>query len=183
MSPLRHIRALPVNLEKDWHELFSSFWSAWSTPRQAAMAATFPHIGEGGAKEATSFAMKKAQYLDFAKTGPGQQWIKLVDKEKAPSSIIGGLCLTHWKDAQKPKNVPKLAEVKQASQQPQMITQQLYGQLDVWHSQVMQSREHICQLFGLIAISASLAMTKPGLTNLLGMQMAMPSGSFQSIAV
>ena len=63
------------------------------------MVVTFPHIGEGGPKEAAAFAVKKAQYLAAAQTSPGQMWFKLVDTEKSPPLIVGGCCVTPIKDS------------------------------------------------------------------------------------
>ncbi|KAH6603918.1 hypothetical protein Trco_007364 [Trichoderma cornu-damae] len=71
MPSLGDLEVLPVDLDKDWDGVFGSFWQAWSTPRQAAMVVTFPHIGESGPKEAAAFEVKKAQYLASARTNPG----------------------------------------------------------------------------------------------------------------
>ncbi|KAM0261126.1 hypothetical protein ACHAQJ_002388 [Trichoderma viride] len=144
MPSLSNLKALPIDLEKDWDALFGSFWESWSNPRQAAMVATFPHIGQGGPEEAASFATKKAQYLAAAKTSPGQMWFKVVDMEKPSFPIIGGLCVTHWKDEQNPKHMPDDAHNGfEPGSQIQMVSQQFYGQLHEWHHQLMQPREHI----------------------------------------
>ncbi|KAL7784143.1 hypothetical protein V8C37DRAFT_396196 [Trichoderma ceciliae] len=144
MPSLSNLEVFPVDLDTDWDGVFSSFWKAWSTPRQAAMVVTFPHIGQGGPEEAASFAVKKAQYLASARTSPGQMWFKLVDKEKSPPVIVGGCCITLWKDEENPKNMPDAPEYGfQPGSQLRMMSEQLYGQLDIWHRRAMRSREHI----------------------------------------
>ncbi|RFU80721.1 hypothetical protein TARUN_1490 [Trichoderma arundinaceum] len=144
MPSRNNLEVLPVDLEKDWDGVFGTFWKAWSIPRQAAMVVTFPQIGEGGPKEAAAFALKKAQYLASARTSPGQRWYKLIDKEKSPPAIVGGCCITHWKDEQNPKNMPDNPyHGFEPGSQLRSMSEQLYGQLDIWHRRAMQSREHV----------------------------------------
>lgn len=148
LSNLELVRV--VDLDRDWNELFGSWWKAWSIPRQAPMVATFPHIGEGNDKEVAAFALKKAQYLASAKTSPGQMWFKLIDKEQSPPPIVGGCCFTHWKDENDPKNMPDKPYYGFApGSQLRMMCEQLYGQLDSWHRRAMQGREHVCRFLSL----------------------------------
>lgn len=96
-------------------------------------------------KEAAAFSAKKSQYLAAARTSPRQMWFKLVDIEK--SLIVGGICMTHWKDEENPRNMPDSPHYGfQPGSQLQMMSKQLYGQLDMWHRQIMKGREHICEL-------------------------------------
>ncbi|KAK4077834.1 uncharacterized protein Triagg1_3528 [Trichoderma aggressivum f. europaeum] len=144
MPSLSNLKVLPVDLDKDWDGVFGSFWKSWSIPRQAPMVVTFPHIGEGGPKEAAAFAVKKAQYLAAARTSPGQMWFKLVDTEKSPPLIVGGCCVTHWRDEEHPRNMPDTPHYGfEPGSQLRMMSEQLYGQLDVWHRRAMKGREHI----------------------------------------
>lgn len=99
------------------------------------------------AKEVASFEAKKAQYLTAAKTSPGQIWLKLVDEGKPNFPIVGGACLTHWKDEHQPRHMPDQPhEGFEPGSQLQKVSEQFYGQLHDWHSQIMRSREHICEL-------------------------------------
>lgn len=110
------------------------------------MVATFPHIGQGGPEEVESFEVKKAQYLAAAKTSPGQLWYKVVDEEQSLSPIVGGVCLTHWKEEQQPKHMPDESHKGfEPGSQIQKVSEQFYGQLHEWHSQIMRPREHICK--------------------------------------
>ncbi|EGR47121.1 uncharacterized protein TRIREDRAFT_109387 [Trichoderma reesei QM6a] len=145
MPALRNLKVLPVNFSKDWNPLFAGFWKSWSIPRQPPMVVTFPHIGEGGPKEAAAFELKKAQYLAAARTSPGQTWFKLVDTSKTPDeSIVGGLCMTHWKHEEKPRNMPDAPHHGfEPGSQRRMMSEQLYGQVDEWHRRAMQKREHM----------------------------------------
>lgn len=147
MPALRNLKVLPVNFSKDWNPLFAGFWKSWSIPRQPPMVVTFPHIGEGGPKEAAAFELKKAQYLAAARTSPGQTWFKLVDTSKTPDeSIVGGLCMTHWKHEEKPRNMPDAPHHGfEPGSQRRMMSEQLYGQVDEWHRRAMQKREHMCK--------------------------------------
>lgn len=146
MPSLSTIKVRPVNLERDWDPLFRSLWKSWSIPRQAAMVATFPHIGEGGPEEAESFEVKKAQYLAAAKTSPGQMWLKLVDESQPLFPIVGGVCITHWKWEQQPRHMPdEPHEGFEPGSQIQQMSEQFYGQLHEWHTQVMRPREHMCK--------------------------------------
>lgn len=146
MPSLDTIKVRPVNLERDWDPLFRTFWKSWSIPRQAAMVATFPHIGDGGPEEAESFEVKKAQYLAAAKSSPGQMWFKLVDEGQPLFPIVGGVCVTHWKDEQQPRHMPdEPHEGFEPGSQIQQMSEQFYGQLHEWHSQIMRPREHICK--------------------------------------
>ncbi|KAH8131878.1 hypothetical protein FP744_10006289 [Trichoderma asperellum] len=144
MPSLSSLKLYPVNLARDWDPLFRTFWKSWSIPRQAAMVATFPHIGQGGPEEVESFEVKKAQYLAAAKTNPGQLWYKVVDEEQSLSPIVGGVCLTHWKEEQQPKHMPDESHKGfEPGSQIQKVSEQFYGQLHEWHSQIMRPREHI----------------------------------------
>lgn len=146
MPSLSSLKLYPVNLARDWDPLFRTFWKSWSIPRQAAMVATFPHIGQGGPEEIESFEVKKAQYLAAAKTSPGQLWHKVIDEEQSLSPIVGGVCLTHWKEEQQPKHMPDESHNGfEPGSQIQKVSEQFYGQLHEWHSQIMRPREHICK--------------------------------------
>jgi hypothetical protein len=110
------------------------------------MVATFPHIGQGGSEEVKSFEVKKAQYLAAAETSPGQMWFKIVNEEQPLLPIVGGICLTHWKEEQQPRYMPDQShEGFEPGSQIQKMSEQMYGQLHDWHSQIMASREHICK--------------------------------------
>lgn len=151
MPSFSSLKVYPVDLERDWDSLFKTFWESWSVPRQAAMVATFPNIGQGGPKEIESFEAKKAQYLTAAKTSPGQIWLKLVDEGKSSSPIVGGICVTHWKDWQQTRHMPdKAHEGFEPGSQLQKISEQFYGQLHDWHGEIMKPREHICKLSNCI---------------------------------
>lgn len=146
MPSVETLKIHPVNLATDWDPLFRTFWKSWSIPRQAAMVATFPHIGQGGPEEVESFEVKKAQYLAAAKSSPGQIWIKLVDESQQLFPIVGGACLTHWKEEQQPKHMPDEAhDGFEPGSQIQKMSEQFYGQLHEWHSQIMRPREHFCK--------------------------------------
>ncbi|EHK47139.1 uncharacterized protein TrAtP1_010210 [Trichoderma atroviride] len=144
MPSLSNLRLSPINLARDWDPLFRTFWKSWSIPRQAAMVATFPHIGEGGPEEAESFEVKKAQYLAAAKSSPGQMWYKVVDEEQPLLPIVGGICITHWKEEQQPRHMPdEPHEGFEPGSQIRKMSEQFYGQLHDWHSQIMRPREHV----------------------------------------
>jgi hypothetical protein len=146
MPSLGTLKIYPVDLAKDWDSLFRTFWKSWSIPRQAAMVATFPHIGQGGPEEVESFEVKKAQYLAAAKTSPGQMWFKVIDEEQPLFPIVGGLCITLWKEKDQPKHMPDEShEGFEPGSQIQKMSEQLYGQLHDWHSQIMRPRDHICK--------------------------------------
>ncbi|KAL6886081.1 hypothetical protein GGI43DRAFT_431880 [Trichoderma evansii] len=126
MPSLNNLKIYPLNLTRDWDPLFRTFWRSWSVPRQAAMVATFPHIGQGGPEEVESF--------------------EIIDESQPLYPIVGGVCLTHWKEDQdqKPKHMPDEShEGFEPGSQIQKVSEQLYGQLHEWHRQIMWPREHI----------------------------------------
>lgn len=146
MVSLNTLKIHPVNLARDWDPLFRTFWRSWSIPRQAGIIVTFPHIGQGGPKEVESFEVKKSQYLAAAKSSPGQLWYKVIDEGQSLFPIVGGICVTHWKEEQRPKHMPDEShEAFEPGSQIQKVSEQFYGQLHEWHTQLMRPREHICK--------------------------------------
>ncbi|KAF3067452.1 putative gnat family protein [Daldinia childiae] len=78
----------PVDYDKDWDDLFTTYWDSWKEPLQAVGQLTFSGIGVGGPQEAEAFAATKQAYLAAALANPNQHWVKIED----PSRVSRGLC-------------------------------------------------------------------------------------------
>lgn len=73
-----------VDLDKDWDDLFHTYWESWKEPVQITGILTFAWLNEGGALEKRSYDAAKKDYLALARASPNMQWIKVED-----SSLVG----------------------------------------------------------------------------------------------
>ncbi|KAK5994341.1 hypothetical protein PT974_04815 [Cladobotryum mycophilum] len=117
-----------ADLDKDWDELFASFWNSWESPFQAALILTLPGI--------------EARATD-------QVWLKAEDpirKSRGLSPIIGGISYTYIRDksALGQRNIDHQLPVSgfDPGSEQQELSRAFHSQLWDWHTQLMQG-DHI----------------------------------------
>ncbi|KAH5466269.1 hypothetical protein HBI55_245870 [Parastagonospora nodorum] len=92
MSSYTSFTVSKVDLEKDWNELMSIFWTSWKTPLQASGELTFPYLGSDTPEEAVAYGITSAGLLSEAKQNVDNiLWYKAT--ENLTNKIVGGLCL------------------------------------------------------------------------------------------
>ncbi|GAB1192734.1 hypothetical protein APSETT444_001929 [Aspergillus pseudonomiae] len=83
-----------ADLTKDWDELITTYWTAWSSPLQAVGELTFAHLGEGSQAEATALAAVKSSLRQAAESDPNIVWLKCYDT-KSGQIVAGGMYHVH----------------------------------------------------------------------------------------
>ncbi|SPQ21217.1 5484286f-38bf-46be-85b9-cb144f630e3b [Thermothielavioides terrestris] len=98
-EPDFHCERIDVNDDKEWDELFKTYWDAWKDPPQVTGLLTFPWLGEGGPREAAAYEAAKRGYQAEARANPNQHWIKIEDRAlPGPHRIVGGGAYTTFPD-------------------------------------------------------------------------------------
>ncbi|KAI0006992.1 hypothetical protein F4779DRAFT_537949 [Xylariaceae sp. FL0662B] len=101
MAPKPQYSVSFVDFNKDWDDLFLTYWDAWKSPLQAVGRLTFADIGKGGPQEAKSFDATKQAFRLAAQKNAGQRWVKVEDlNREGPglSRIVGGGAWTEYAD-------------------------------------------------------------------------------------
>ncbi|ETS81318.1 hypothetical protein PFICI_06320 [Pestalotiopsis fici W106-1] len=148
----------PVDFDRDWDDLFSTYWDSWKDPLQATGQLTFPRIGTGGKAEAAAFTATKIAYLAAARADVNQHWVKLEDgrrKSRGLSGIVGGGAWTlHRTNSFGADHCPSREatatqeDVKlpgpgfEPGSERHGLMQQLYQQMWSWHPRMM-NKAHI----------------------------------------
>jgi hypothetical protein len=91
MSSNQSFTVSKVDVEADWDELMSVFWTTWKTPLQASGELTFPYLGSNTPEEAVAYEITSAGLLAEAKQNVDTvHWYKAVDS--LTDKIVGGVC-------------------------------------------------------------------------------------------
>ncbi|PHH90387.1 hypothetical protein CDD83_3837 [Cordyceps sp. RAO-2017] len=128
-----------VDLERDWDELFATYWASWKSPLQAAGELTFSNLGRGGPEEAASFEAAKSTYLAAARADPDQHWIKVEDPG---GGIVGGGCWTLCRHGARLALVQRPACGFETGSERDTLCRELYAQMRSRHLELMQDRTH-----------------------------------------
>ena len=98
MAAKYDFHASRVDFDKDWDDMFYTYWESWKDPVQITGVLTFSWLGEGSELEATSYAAAKRDYLALARASPDTYWIKVEDRNligPGINRIVGGGAWTH----------------------------------------------------------------------------------------
>ncbi|TGO59602.1 hypothetical protein BOTNAR_0159g00010 [Botryotinia narcissicola] len=91
-----------VDFDKDWDDLFFTYWESWKDPVQVTGVLTFAWLSEGGVLEKRSYESAKKDYLDLAISSPDMHWIKVEDRSLIGPGVncivAGGAWTQHRKD-------------------------------------------------------------------------------------
>lgn len=144
MSPTPRLVVSNVDLDKDWDELFATYWNSWKHPLQAVGQLTFAGIGEGGEREANSFAQNKEEYLAAARASPTQIWLKVEDMTRrlqGHPAIVGGGAFTQCITPPFPgQGQPRESDIQlpgpsyPSGSERHGLVQELYSQMWSWRS-------------------------------------------------
>lgn len=143
-----------VDMDKDWDELFATYWDSWKQPLQAVGQLTFVGIGEGGQQEADSFAKNKEAYLAAARANPSQMWRKVEDvtlQQQGLPAIVGGGAFTQCRSlATSGQDQHQDSEIKlpgpnyPPGSERHGLVQEFYSQMWGWRAKWMQ-KPHSCR--------------------------------------
>ncbi|KAI0169963.1 hypothetical protein GGR52DRAFT_552377 [Hypoxylon sp. FL1284] len=148
MPPPQNFVISDANLERDWDDLFATYWNSWKTPLQASGELTFVGIGTGGTEEDASFAVTRQHYLATALANPDQHWIKIEARNcdgHGPRRIIGGLAWmhvrdTHWSSAQREPDLDRLGLPGPGfdpGSERDGLSREFYAQMWRWRRRIM----------------------------------------------
>lgn len=87
-----------IDFDKDWDDVFYTYWESWKDPVQVTGILTFAWLSEGSKLEATSYAAAKKDYLALARANPDTHWIKVEDHSlvgPGVNRIVAGGAWTH----------------------------------------------------------------------------------------
>lgn len=189
-----------VNFDKDWDDLFLTYWESWKQPFQAVGRLTFAGIGEGGQVETDSFNQTKRAYLMAARASPNQIWRKVEDpcrRQRGLPTIVGGGAFTQFTGnpftTTREKSETSGAELPGAhyksGSERHCLVQEFYRRMWSWRPRLMQ-RPHSCKYNPWWNLTSVINKVENGLTVALLLtkctpmweQMAKLYGSSPSIA-
>jgi hypothetical protein len=97
MTAKSDFRASNVDLDKDWDDMFYSYWESWKDPVQITGVLTFAWLGEADKREAASYEAAKKDYLALARASPDTFWVKVEDC-RTRRIVAGGAWTRHRKN-------------------------------------------------------------------------------------
>lgn len=136
-----HLLCTDVDLEKDWDELFQSFYTSWSDPVQPIAQLTFAHLGTNTTAERVAFESAKQDLLEEARASRETLfWIKCVDDKT--NKIVGGMCYKH--EPEWPSDHCFMPSWFEEGSEMQRLSKGCYEELLKCRKRCMK-REHMCQ--------------------------------------
>lgn len=156
---------IDINSNKDWDELFATYWQSWKDPLQMTGLLTFPWLGEGNTREEESYEAAKQAYLDLARQNPDQRWVRILDNILAdgPRVVGGGAFTTHREaafrgghgpsgpsfniidDDHAPPDITLPGLGYPVNSDRNVLMRQLYSQMWSWRPRIMSDRPHMCE--------------------------------------
>ncbi|GAB1202582.1 hypothetical protein APSETT445_001201 [Aspergillus pseudonomiae] len=131
-----------ADLTKDWDELITTYWTAWSSPLQAVGELTFAHLGEGSQAEATALAAVKSSLRQAAESDPNIVWLKCYDT-KSGQIVAGGMYHVHHHNPYR-AGAPRMeATWFPEGSEMRLLAEEFYAQLWAWRGRMMGDR-HVC---------------------------------------
>ena len=141
-TPDPYLKVADVDIEKDFDELISCYWTAWASPPLAVGKLTFPYLGTGSMMETQALKDRQKLLYESTRGDPSYRWVKVVDTQTG--RIVAGALWNFYptNPYRAPPPRPQAPWWPEGSEMRE-LTESMYRQLQGMRPQMM-STAHAC---------------------------------------